>query len=70
MKCAIYVRVSKDCIEQKTSLQNQKELFIKFIAEHGWDIYDFYVDIQSGSKSKERKNLSRLIEDAKSKNLI
>ena len=46
MKCAIYIRVSTDKEEQKSSLQNQRELFINFIQEHNWELYDFYVDIE------------------------
>lgn len=67
MKCAIYIRVSKECAEQKSSLQNQKDLFINYVAEKDWDIYDFYVDIKSASKPLERKNLERMINDGKEK---
>lgn len=62
MKCAIYIRVSTDKEEQKSSLQNQRELFINFIQEHNWELYDFYVDIESGTTSN-RENLNRLIKD-------
>lgn len=67
MKCAIYVRMSKDCGEQKASLQNQQDLFKKYIVERNWEIYDFYIDVQSGSKLKQRRNLQRLINDANNK---
>lgn len=66
MRCAIYIRVSTNREEQKTSLTNQRDLFEKYIQEKGWDIYDFYVDVESGTKAK-RENLQRLIEDAKAK---
>jgi site-specific DNA recombinase len=66
MRCAIYIRVSTNREEQKTSLINQRDLFEKYIQDKGWDIYDFYVDIESGTKDK-RENLQRLIEDAKTK---
>lgn len=66
MRCAIYTRVSTDKEEQKASLKYQKELFYKFIEEKGWDIYEFYVDVQSGTTAK-RKNLQRMIEDAQDK---
>lgn len=33
MKCAIYVRVSTDKEEQKASLINQGELFLRYIQE-------------------------------------
>lgn len=66
MKCAIYIRVSTSRDEQKTSLINQRELFEKLIQEKGWELYDFYEDVQTGTKSK-RENLQRLIKDAKAK---
>ncbi|MDO6354968.1 recombinase family protein [Caloramator sp. CAR-1] len=37
-----------------------------YISKKGWDIYDFYVDIESGTTSK-RPSLQRLINDAKNK---
>ncbi|MED0773815.1 recombinase family protein [Bacillus siamensis] len=66
MRCAIYIRVSTDKEEQKASLKYQKELFYKFIEEKGWDIYEFYIDVQSGTTAK-RKNLQRMIEDSQDK---
>lgn len=62
MKCAIYIRVSTQKIEQQASLKNQRELFINFIQERNWELYDFYVDIESGTTSN-RENLNRLIKD-------
>ena len=46
MKCAIYIRVSTDREEQKTSLANQRDLFERYVQDKGWDIYDLYVDIE------------------------
>lgn len=66
MRCAIYIRVSTDKEEQKASLKYQKELFYIFIEEKGWDIYEFYVGVQSGTTAK-RKKLQRMIEDAQNK---
>lgn len=62
MESAIYIRVSTDKEEQKSSLQNQRGLFINFIQEHNWELYDFYVDIKSGT-TLNRENLNRLIKD-------
>ena len=45
LKCGIYIRVSKDNMEQKTSLENQRFLFIKYGKEENWEIIDFYVDV-------------------------
>lgn len=66
MRCAVYVRVSTDKEEQKASLKYQKDLFYRYIEEKGWDIYEFYVDVQSGTTSK-RKQLQQMIEDAEDK---
>lgn len=66
MKCAVYIRVSTDREEQKTSLVNQRQLFEKYIQDKHWDLHDFYVDIESGTKAK-RTNFQRMLEDAKAK---
>ncbi len=66
MRCAIYTRVSTDKEEQKASLKYQKDLFYRYVEEKGWDIYEFYVDVQSGTTAK-RVNLQRMIEDAQDK---
>ncbi len=58
MRCAIYIRVSTDKEEQKASLKYQKELFYRYIEEKGWDIYEFCVDVQTGTTGK-RKNLQK-----------
>lgn len=65
MKSAIYIRVSTNKEEQKQSLDNQKELFMNLLSEKGWDLYDIYLDIQSGTKTKKRPQLKRMIEDAR-----
>jgi len=66
MRCAVYVRVSTNKEEQKASLKYQKELIYRYIEDKGWDIYDFYIDVQTGTTSK-RENLQKMIEDAKDK---
>ncbi|KEQ21579.1 recombinase family protein [Paenibacillus tyrfis] len=66
MRCAIYVRVSTDKEEQKTSLENQRNLFVKYVSEKGWTIHEIYVEVESGTTSK-RPELQRLIADAKAK---
>lgn len=66
--CAVYIRVSSDNPEQKTSIKNQKNLFIQYAREQNWNIFDFYIDIESGTSSK-RPELKRLIADAESKKI-
>lgn len=65
MKCAVYIRVSTDKEEQKTSLENQQRFFYNIILEKGWDLFRFYIDVESGTKDKKRENLKQLIEDSK-----
>ncbi|SES10166.1 recombinase family protein [Salipaludibacillus aurantiacus] len=65
MKCAVYIRVSSKKEEQKTSLVNQQRFFYNVIAEKRWELYQFYIDVESGTKDKKRGNLKRMIEDAK-----
>ncbi|MBY6088210.1 recombinase family protein [Priestia flexa] len=66
MRCAVYVRVSTDKEEQKASLGNQRDLFIRYISDRGWDIHNFYVDVESGTTEK-RPQLQQLIADARAK---
>ena len=60
MRCAVYIRVSTDKEEQKTSITNQRLLFEQYIQERGWDITEIYIDIESGT-TPNRENLKRLI---------
>ncbi|WP_027093534.1 recombinase family protein [Cohnella thermotolerans] len=64
MRCAIYIRVSTD--KQKSSLENQRSLFFQYLEDRGWDVFDFYVDVESGTTGR-RENLQRLIRDAKAR---
>ncbi|SDF85366.1 Resolvase, N terminal domain [Fontibacillus panacisegetis] len=66
MRCAVYIRVSTDKVEQKSSLENQRSLFYQYLEDRGWDVFDFYVDVESGTTGK-REHLQRLIEDAKAR---
>lgn len=63
MRCAVYIRVSTDKEEQKQSLENQKNMFYQIIEDRDWEVYKFYVDVESGTTDK-RENLQCLIEDA------
>jgi DNA invertase Pin-like site-specific DNA recombinase len=63
MKCAVYIRVSTNQLEQLTSLQNQKEMFIRLIADNGWELYKIYSDKDTGTDGK-REGLKELIKDA------
>lgn len=62
MRCAIYIRVSTDREEQKSSIENQHLLFQQYTTERSWEVVEEYIDIESGTTSK-RENLQRLIND-------
>ena len=62
MRCAIYIRVSTEHEEQKNSIENQHLAAQQYALEHGWEVIEEYIDIQTGTTAK-RKNLQRLIDD-------
>ena len=64
MKAAIYIRVSTKHIEQESSLQNQQDMFIKYISTKGWTLYKIYKDVDSGTHGK-RPGFIEMVEDAK-----
>lgn len=53
MKCAVYIRVSTDKEEQKTSLENQQRFFYNVITEKGWQLYGIGFDKIARSLSKK-----------------
>lgn len=63
---AIYIRVSKDKLEQKTSIENQKQQFIQYANDNNYKIFDFYTDIDSGTLAN-RPDFERLLQDAQQK---
>jgi site-specific DNA recombinase len=63
MRAAVYVRVSTDKPEQKDSLVYQKQYFEHYIKEKGWEIYDFYVDVKTGTV-ENRDGFKKMLEDA------
>lgn len=65
MRCAIYIRVSTSKEEQKSSLENQREIFIKLIAERNYTLAGIYEYIASGTSTKHRPSFLNLIDDIK-----
>lgn len=63
----IYVRLSKDDerLGESVSIENQKLIFERYIVEHGWKIYDIYVDDGYTGTDFNRPAVQRLLEDAK-----
>ena len=63
----IYVRLSKDDERagESLSIENQKLILTKYVAEQGWNIVDIYVDDGYSGTSFDRPAVQRLLEDAK-----
>ncbi|MCH5199757.1 MAG: recombinase family protein, partial [Oscillospiraceae bacterium] len=63
----IYVRLSKDDerLGESVSIENQKLILTKYVAEQGWNIVDVYVDDGYSGTDFERPGVTRLLEDAK-----
>lgn len=62
---AVYCRVSSSKADQMHSLGNQiSKLINDIVLKPGQKLYDVYVDVSSGRKNNERKNLNRMISDA------
>ncbi|MDQ0253942.1 DNA invertase Pin-like site-specific DNA recombinase [Evansella vedderi] len=64
MRCVLYVRVSTEMETQRTSIDNQIDLFRSYAAQKNWEIVEIYTDKQSGTKGN-RPGLKKLIEDGK-----
>ncbi|MDP4086795.1 MAG: recombinase family protein [Bacillota bacterium] len=64
MRCAVYARVSTELDSQRTSIDNQIDIFRNYAAQRDWEIVEIYTDKQSGTK-KNRPGLKELIEDGK-----
>jgi DNA invertase Pin-like site-specific DNA recombinase len=62
MNVAVYVRVSTTCQEATNQLRDLRQ----FCRKSGWDIYDEYVDVISGTKDS-RPAFDRLFSDAHKK---
>jgi len=68
MRCAIYARVSTELDSQKDSVSHQISFFNRYVEEKGWTIYDIYKDEGvSGTSIKKRKEIQRLMRDARAK---
>ena len=63
----IYVRLSKDDerLGESVSIENQKLILTKYVAEQGWNLCGVYVDDGFSGTDFERPSVIRLLEDAK-----
>ncbi|MBE1556012.1 recombinase family protein [Sporosarcina limicola] len=64
MRCVAFIRVSTNKDEQKDSLVNQKQMYIDTIKKNGWELSDFYYEIESGRYS-DRDEIKRFLNDLK-----
>jgi site-specific DNA recombinase len=64
MRCAVYARVSTELDSQRTSIENQIDIFRNYAVQHNWEIVEIYTDKKSGTKGN-RPGLKALIEDGK-----
>ncbi len=66
IKVGVYARVSTD--DQHTSIENQHDIFNKWIKQNNCELYDIYTDEAiSGTKGYKRKEWHRLTEDINAK---
>ena len=69
MKCAVYIRIFSPYESKKKSIETQKEFFINFINRKNWNLYDFYIDIESLNNPNQDKNLRNMIADISKNNI-
>ena len=71
MRCAIYVRLSKeDGEKQQTeseSIQNQKSLLLHYAQERGWEVWQIYCDEDYSGADRLRPDFNRMLRDARQK---
>ena len=63
----IYLRLSKDDERagESLSIDNQRLILQKYVAERGWNLVDEYVDDGFSGTDFERPQVKRLLDDAK-----
>lgn len=63
----IYVRLSQEDMRagESLSIENQKLILTKYVAEQGWNIIDTYVDDGYSGTDFNRPAVIRLLDDAK-----
>ncbi|MEG0273168.1 MAG: recombinase family protein [Hydrogenoanaerobacterium sp.] len=66
-KVGIYVRLSQEDARmgESVSIENQKNMLVKYCTEQGWHDYSIYCDDGYSGGNFERPDVKRLIEDAK-----
>ncbi len=74
-KVGVYCRLSeedriKDHIsDESESIQNQRNMLLKYVYDNEWDLYDVYVDEDYSGAGVERPDFNRLIADCENGNV-
>ncbi|MGF6947707.1 DNA invertase Pin-like site-specific DNA recombinase [Neobacillus sp. B4I6] len=50
MRCAVYARVSTEMDSQRTSIDNQIDIYTNYAAQQNWEIVKVFTDKKSGTK--------------------
>ncbi|MBR5088218.1 MAG: recombinase family protein [Ruminiclostridium sp.] len=63
----IYVRLSQEDERagESLSIENQKLILTKYVAEQGWNLFDIYIDDGFSGTDFNRPGVQRLLDDAK-----
>lgn len=62
-RAVLYTRVSTNKDEQKSSLDNQKEMYKQYCKSRGFELVDVYADVGTGTNVRRRPNFIRMITD-------
>ena len=63
-KAVLYTRVSTDKDEQKSSLENQREMYKDYCSRNNYELIDIYADVGTGTNVRRRPDFIRMITDA------
>ena len=66
-KAGVYLRLSNDDerIGESLSIENQRRILEKYVAEQGFELVDTYIDDGVSGTHFNRPGIQRLLEDAK-----
>ena len=68
VRCAIYVRLSKEDGDrhgrESESIQNQKDLLIRYAADRGWEVVGIYCDEDYSGADRQRPDFNRMLQAA------
>jgi site-specific DNA recombinase len=73
MRVAIYCRLSDEDRDKTNpdddseSIQNQKNMLLKYAVDQGWEVYDIYSDDDYAGSDRDRPDFKRLLKDGESR---